>query len=197
MALVQLPPVPQPIGVFPQFTAQRTETLILKEKVMSLSGDSFDIKTVDGRPIFKVKGDAFSLSGRKAVSDMQDNHLFDIRQRHLTMHSTYYCEDPSGNEFFEVKNKIRFLSSKAVATFISAGTGKQESLLMKGNFFDSRAEIVDESTGNLVAVIDRKFMNASELLFSQQTYALTVAPGVDMALMVAMCIALDEHRNEG
>lgn len=67
---------------------------------------------------------------------------------------------------------------------------------MKGDFFDSSADITCQATGATVARIDRKFLNGSELLFGQQTYVVTVAPGVDMALICAMCICLDERRNE-
>ena len=62
------------------------------------------------------------------------------------------------------------LGSKAIGTFTSAASGKAESLLMSGNFFDTTANIVDESTGKSVARIDRSFLNARELLGGQQTY---------------------------
>ena len=68
---------------------------------------------------------------------------------------------------------------------------------MKCNFLDTSAEIVDENTGATVARIDRKLFNLSEAFLGLQTYHLTVAPGVDMALLVAMCICLDEKNNEG
>jgi uncharacterized protein YxjI len=68
--------------------------------------------------------------------------------------------------------------------------------MMKGDFFDRKAEITDVATGQVAATIDRKFFNARELIGGQQTYVVTVSPGVDMALIVAMCIALDEKRNE-
>lgn len=67
---------------------------------------------------------------------------------------------------------------------------------MKGDFFDRKASITDEATGQVVAVIDRQFLNARELLGGQQTYHVTVAPNVDLAIIVAMCICLDERRNE-
>ena len=105
-APVQLPPFPKQIGLFPAYYAQQSETMVLKEKVMSLSGDSFDIKTIDGRPLFQVKGEVFSLSGRKNVNDMNGNHLFTIRKKHLALRSTYYAEDPQGREIFEVVSKI-------------------------------------------------------------------------------------------
>jgi uncharacterized protein YxjI len=101
-----LPPYPTPMGIFPAFIAQRPETLVIKEKMMSLSGDSFDIKLLDGRPIFQVRGNAWSLSGRKQVLDMAGNHLFTIRKKHLTLHTTFYAEDPSENQILDVKSEF-------------------------------------------------------------------------------------------
>jgi uncharacterized protein YxjI len=68
---------------------------------------------------------------------------------------------------------------------------------MKGNFFDTTADITDESQGGLVvARIDRKILSGKDFFFGQQTYGVQVAPGVDMALVAAMCICLDEKNNE-
>lgn len=66
---------------------------------------------------------------------------------------------------------------------------------MKGDFFDSRAEIATKE-GLVVALVDRKYFNAREFMGGQQTYCVTVAPNVDMALITAMCVCLDELRNE-
>lgn len=66
---------------------------------------------------------------------------------------------------------------------------------MKGNWLDRSADIVDTTTDNVVACIDRKF-SARDFLLGKQTCTLEVAPGVDMALMVAMCICFDEKNSE-
>lgn len=88
------------------------------------------------------------------------------------------------------------LGSKATATFTSQN-GKVESLQMKGNWFDTSADITDQSQGGIVvARIDRKLLSGKDIFFGQQTYAVQVAPGVDMALIAAMCICLDEKNNE-
>lgn len=68
--------------------------------------------------------------------------------------------------------------------------------MMKGNWLDTSADIVQESNGAVVARIDRKLFNAREAFMGTQTYHLTVAPGADLALMAAMCIALDEKQND-
>jgi len=107
MPVQQLAAMPHQIGVFDHFIARQTETFILKEKVLSLSGDSFDIKMANGQPILKVAGKLMSISGRKSVFDMAGNRLFDICKEHFHIHSTYVCEDPNGQKFLEVKSKFK------------------------------------------------------------------------------------------
>lgn len=193
--MAQLAPVARPIGIFEPWVAKGPETLVLKEKVMSLTGDSFDIKTINGQPIFKIKGRKMSISGRKTVTDMQGNHLFDIVKELMHIHSTYVAESPSGEKILEVKSSFKLMGSKATVLFKNFD-GTEIKLKMSGNWFDTAADIVDETTGAVVARIDRRLLNKRELLWGQQTYALSVAPGVDMAVMVAACVALDEKNNE-
>ncbi|KAH7082328.1 tubby C-terminal-like domain-containing protein [Paraphoma chrysanthemicola] len=188
--------VAQPIAIFPQFIAQQPETLVLKEKVLSLSGDSFSIKLANGTPILQVEGKVLSISGRKKVSDMQGNHLFSIVKEHFHIHATYAVEGADGKKLCEVKSSLALLGSKAKATFTSQ-SGKQEVLTMKGNWFDTTADIIDEAQGGLVvARIDRKILSGKDIFFGQQTYGVQVAPGVDLALVAALCICLDEKNNE-
>ncbi|KAL1863085.1 hypothetical protein VTK73DRAFT_6447 [Phialemonium thermophilum] len=197
MAAIQLPPLPHQIGIFDHFVARKTETLVLREKALSLSGDSFDIHLLGGGPpLLTVKGNALSLSGRKAVYDASGKHLFDIKREHLHLHTTFAVVDPQDNRLMEVKSSMSLIGSKATATFTTPRTGRAESLQMKGNWLDSRAEIVDTATGAVVAIIDRQMLSGRDIFLGKQTYALICAPGVDMALMAAMCICLDEKRND-
>ncbi|OGM51257.1 DUF567 domain protein [Aspergillus bombycis] len=196
MASQQLPPVPTPVAIMDQFIAPQTETLVLKEKVLSLSGDSFDVKMASGQPIFQIKAKHLSISGRKSVFDMAGNHLFDIVKQHLHIHSTFAAEAPDGRKLLEVKSSLSLIGSKATATFTSPRTGSTVSLKMKGNWRDSKADIVEEATGAVVAQIDRKLLRARQMFFDQQTYAVIVAPGVDLALITALCVCFDEKNNE-
>ncbi|RAR08826.1 DUF567-domain-containing protein [Stemphylium lycopersici] len=185
-----LAPAPQPIGIFPQFLAAGPETLVLKEKVMSLTGDSFSIKLANGTPVLKVEGKVMSISGRKKMFDMNDNHLCSIVKEHFHLHSTYVVEGADGQKIMEVKSSFKPIFTSA--------NGKQESLVMRGDFFDTQADIIDEAQNNLVvARIDRKLLSGKDIFFGQQTYGVQIAPGVDMALIAALCICLDEKNNEG
>jgi len=212
--MAQLIPYPKQLGLFPSFFAAQREDVVLKEKIFSMSGDNFSIKLVSGQPLFQVEGRVFSMSGRKKFMDMQGNHLFTIRKESIALHATFYGEDPNGIRLFEVKSKFSFGTSKAVCSFTSVD-GAQERLLMKGwlgafslyfrvltlpcpgNFLASRAQITDEATGQIVAAIDRQYFNSAQVFGDKQTYVVMIAPNVDMALVAAMCICLDEKRSEG
>ncbi|KAE8419495.1 tubby C-terminal-like domain-containing protein [Aspergillus pseudocaelatus] len=196
MASLQLPPVPTPVAIVDQFIAQQSEVLVLKEKVLSLSGDSFDVRLVSGEPTFRIKGKPLSISGRKSVFDMAGNHLFDIVKEHLHLHSTYAIQALDGSKLLEVKSSFSLIGSNATATFTSPSTDGIVSLNMKGNWRSRKASIVDDATGAVVAQIDRKRFNARQIFFHQQTYAVMVAPGVDLALIAALCVCFDEKNND-
>ncbi|KAJ5355972.1 hypothetical protein N7517_010581 [Penicillium concentricum] len=190
-----LAPVVEPIAIFEQFVSTEPQTIILKEKVLSVSGDSFEIKLANGAPFLKVKGAWVSISGRKKVEDAQGNHLFDIVKELLHIHSTYAIEDTHHKKICEVKSSLKLVGSKATASFTDR-YGKAVALKMKGGWFDHTADIVDDKSGQTVARIDRKLLSGRDLIFGQQTYAVVVAPGVDAALIAALCICFDEKNND-
>lgn len=87
------------------------------------------------------------------------------------------------------------LGSKATATFTDLNE-KAVTFTMKGGWYDYSADIVNDKTGQTMARVDRKLLSGRDLVFGQQTYAVVVAPGVDAALIAALCICFDEKNNE-
>lgn len=99
-----------------------------------------------------------------------------------------------------VFNVFRILTIEVVGLLKAIGTlkstdGGSVQLKMKGGVFDRRVEIKEETTRKTVASIYRQFLNAREVMFDKQTYTVKIQPGVDMAIIVAMCMCLDEMRN--
>ena len=85
-------------------------------------------------------------------------------------------------------------TSKMIATFQNASNGAAIELLVKGDWLDRSATI---TMGNVVvAQISRSYFNMREIFGGQQSYYVTVAPNVDLALMAAICVCLDEKENE-
>jgi hypothetical protein len=73
-----------------------------------------------------------------------------------------------------VRGHFSFGGAKMTATFTNFD-GRPVELDVKGDFWDRKAEICWNSVP--VARINRQFLNAGQLLFDQQTYFLTAAPG--------------------
>lgn len=89
---------------------------------------------------------------------------------------------------------VLVLSSRSTVHFLNASDGQEAELEVKGDWFDRSADIT--FGGRPVAHISRSFFNVRQIFGEKQTYFVTVAPGVDLALIAAVCICLDEKENE-
>lgn len=91
--------------------------------------------------------------------------------------------------------KLTAVGTKMSAQFTNAITGQPGELSVKGDMFGMGATVMlNDSTP--VAQISRQYLNAREVFTSNQTYYVTCAPGVDLALIAAICICFDEAKNE-
>jgi uncharacterized protein YxjI len=81
-----------------------------------------------------------------------------------------------------------------IVTFINTIDRQPIELLIEGDWFDRSAKIT--LNNRMVAQIGRNFFNMGQIFGGQQTYQVSVAAGVDLAMMAAICICLDEKENE-
>ncbi|THU94513.1 hypothetical protein K435DRAFT_756557 [Dendrothele bispora CBS 962.96] len=171
--------------------------LKLQEKRLSFTGDDFHILDVAGNPFLHCKAKVLSLHGRKEFSDPQGNVLFIIKKKLLSIHTTFEAYTPDESTLlFTVKSSFSIGSAKLNTTFTNID-GQETILALRGDFFDRKASInLGGPEGPPVGHISRSFLNGREIIFDQQTYFLTVAPGVDAALLAAICVCLDEKENE-
>ncbi|WVR05557.1 hypothetical protein IAU60_002576 [Kwoniella sp. DSM 27419] len=191
-----LHPVNPPCGVFPNYYAQQPTTLILKEKVFSFSGDDFSVKDSHGHTVVRCHGNSMSFRDSKVIVDPNGRPLFQLKNKLLAIHKTFIAEGEGGQEIFRIKQRLSF-GSKMEAVFVNASTRQTTTLLLKGDFWGGSADISIEN-GPVVAQISRDMINARQIFGGQQSfkYAVTVAPGVDLALIAAVCICFDEAKNE-
>ncbi|TFK96288.1 tubby C-terminal-like domain-containing protein [Pterulicium gracile] len=187
-----------PIGVNQAFSVHNQPvTLKLQEKQRSLTGDSFYIKdAASDQPVLECKAKSFSLHARKEFVDLQGRTLFHLKKKILALHATFEGVSPDDETvLFTVKKSFSFGKVKLNATFRNAADGQEISLALRGDFFDRAVRISPE--GPVVGRISRDFFNAREI-FSRgaQTYFLTIAPGVDVAMLAAICVILDQIYQE-
>ncbi|KAK8865575.1 hypothetical protein IAR55_000719 [Kwoniella newhampshirensis] len=193
-APAQLHPVNPPLGVNPHYCVPVPTTLVLKEKAFSFSGDDFAVKDSHGAVVVRCKGQAFSFCDRKVITDANGRILYGLRNKMLSIHKTFIGENEQEQEIFRIKKKLG-LGSRMEATFINHSTHAETTLELRGDFWGGSADI-HVVNGPIVAQISRQLFNARELFTDKQTYFVTVAPGVDLALIAAICICFDEAKNE-
>ena len=89
---------------------------------------------------------------------------------------------------------IVVFGSKSSIHFTNASNNEPVELELKGDWLDRSAKVTFQ--GRPVATIGRSYMNFGQMFSDRQTYYVTVAPGVDLALMAAICVCLDEREND-
>jgi len=191
-------PAPFLVGVNPNYARHDQQIVLkLKEKKLSLSGDDFYIYDAFDQPFLQCKAKVFSLHHKKEFRDIQGNLLFTLVKKILAIHTTFEAIAPDEQTvLFTVKSGWSIGSAKLNTTFTNVD-GQELTLALRGDFFDRKASInLGSKDGPTIASIGRSFLNARQLIFDKQTYYLTVAPGVDAAMMAAICVCLDEKENE-
>lgn len=111
MPPINLAPLNPALGVNPAYCVPKQTVLAMKEKVWSLSGDTFHIVDENGHEVVQCRGQTFSLSDRKEFADTAGRPLFSLRTKLLSIHKTFYAEAPNGQVLFEVKGKFSSMSS--------------------------------------------------------------------------------------
>jgi uncharacterized protein YxjI len=187
-------------------TTERT-TLIVKERPFVFSGDSFSIKDTSGNVWFQCrhKGQAFPLRDKKFITDKQGQPIFVMKEDTAGWLRNQYIFHPNQNveegrqpEIATIiPNELTFLKAKLYASVHNIASRSRKLLVLKGDPYRRSASIYigePKQGGKPVAHIVRN-ITGIDFLFGNQTYQLIVEPGVDAAMMVALCIAFDKREN--
>jgi uncharacterized protein YxjI len=115
---VQLQPVNPPMGPNLGYCVNKTTILTMKEKVWSLSGDTFTITDEHDQVVVQCNGTTFSMSDRKEFLAPNGQPLFSLKNKIISIKKSFYAEGPGGGIVFEVKSKF---SSKFSVSFLERG----------------------------------------------------------------------------
>ncbi|TPX68094.1 hypothetical protein SpCBS45565_g03328 [Spizellomyces sp. 'palustris'] len=204
---VQLQPLPQPIAAIdPRFCLQQPVSLLIKEKIFSFSGDDFSIKdATTGQVYFKVDGRAFmSLREKKTFLDAYGQPIMNMKQQLMAFvpnHSLYYGND-SKNKILDIRAHFTLMKPKLTVTFTDKNNGIKCEIGLKGNWLARRSLIwIDIGCKGVenrifIAKVTSPILTGRNMFFDKQDYLLTVVPGMDIALLVAVCVALDERSRD-
>jgi len=175
--------------------------LRLREKYFSFSGDDFKVSDPNtGVVYFQCEGKAFSLREKKVLLDNVGHPICNLKEALFTLSDrfTLYAGNDSDKQICKIQTQLNFLKAKVSVAFADAVTGAQRYIVLKGDWRSKSCVIFwgePKSGGIPIAKVYRPTVGRS-LLLDKQDYYLEVVPGVDIALMVMLCIALDEHAKD-
>jgi uncharacterized protein YxjI len=157
-------------------------TYLLNEKLVSWGGDLW-IEDEQGNNVFQVDGQAFNIRRTLVLEDLQGRPLYEINQSLAHVHPT-----------FEIKRDDQLVATiqKALLTFfgdrftITLADGTE--LEVSGDFISR--EFTVSRTGAPVIVASRKWLSVRD------TYGVQMAPDFDVALGLAIVVALEQMELE-
>ncbi|KAL6243753.1 hypothetical protein RBB50_009186 [Rhinocladiella similis] len=178
-----LPPLPAPgLAILPRYLSDRPLTVILKGSSFSRS---MTATTGDGLLLFSIEGQALSRSHRRSFLDANGQKLFEIREEGIRAKHYYAALEENGPRLFETETHVKIFRRSRTSVrfanqadpnrqmveleFVQAGLGEDGSLTWSG--------------GQVALVEKISFTMSGE-------YRLSVSPGMDPALVVAVTIAM-------
>ncbi|OQR93360.1 hypothetical protein ACHHYP_02620 [Achlya hypogyna] len=180
---------PQSITVFDsKYVLERPVTLDMKGKLWTWSGEDFVIRdATTNEAYFKIDAKALSLSNKKLLLDDANRTVAVLKKDLLafTLTQRVYRNDDTSSDMFAIKTRIKIGSSEIEATVQDLVSHRSYVIRCKGNWAGRSATI--SCDGNAIAQLRQP------LDLTGNRYLVDVSPGVDIALITLVCIAMDEN----
>jgi len=159
---------------------------------MSYSGDDAQIKDTSGNIVFYVKAELMTMSQRRCLVDTRGQKIGQLRHKKTPgLRPTVYIGSTSDEKKVSVKMTGMldpFNSNAHIMLGESNNIGK-----ISGNWRAKKFTITIDNS--VVANVLRKRTMAS-MFMGADTYCIDVQPGVDLAFVSLIAIALDELYND-
>ena len=162
---------------------------------MSMSGDSYDILDQSGNLCFKVKGKFWSLSEQKTMYDGNEQALYRMSEKVMTMHARQRIVDAHSRETIVTIARKSIVPRRGLSTVLvwrGADTEAEPWLVCKGDLLRRKFFVEDKEADKTIAMITRGVFTKKNLLLSKSTYDAQFAPGVNVPLMLMVVVAIDE-----
>ncbi|KAK3255412.1 hypothetical protein CYMTET_35403 [Cymbomonas tetramitiformis] len=188
----QDPPKP----VFGNYVVEKETHLRLREKLLSLSGDSFAVTDEDGEVYFNVQGVVLDMRETIMLQDRDGNEIIKLQKNAFSfLRDTWSFYNPDGDLVVEVKKDLRPRIQPMLNVYIASEEGKI-AYNVRGLF-----SMVQKQYAIYLGHLNRKKcaevtkqINWRQELVSEDAdmYGVKISKGVDASLVVALAIVLDE-----
>ncbi|MEU4559481.1 LURP-one-related family protein [Actinoplanes sp. NPDC023936] len=158
-------------------TARRFQ---LRQKMISI-GDDFWIEDERGERVFRVDGKALRLRKTFHLEDMRGERLCTIQKRVMHIRGTMAIEGPDGDRMALVHKALVSPLRERWKVDVEDGAD----LRAQGNIVDHEYEIENDD-GRKVAQVSKRWFRLRD------TYGVEIAPDQNLALVLAVAVAIDE-----
>ena len=162
----------------------------LKERAWSLT-EAFVVRDDAGNPVIEIRGKFFHIGDNLLMYDRASGEeLAQIKQRLISLLPSYDIYR-NGEHWANVHEQFRIFGERFKVKGENGMTFHIQGDIWRWNF------TVSDDYGNLLAQIGR------QLSIFRDTYAVDVAPGVDVPFILALAVVIemvkehhDEHRDD-
>lgn len=142
-------------------------------------GDDFWIETGSGQRAFKVDGKALRIRKTLELQGPDGRTLYTIKEKLVTVRDVMEIQGLAGTVATVKKALISPLRERYDIEFAGGASWKAQ-----GNIVDHQYEV--ENDAGKVAEVSKAWFRVRD------TYGIQVAPGQDDALVLAVCIVIDQ-----
>lgn len=175
-------------GVQPSFSSS---LLRISENVASATRDSFTVRDATGNMLYKIQG-SFTVNERKTLRDMNNRALLYIEESRLQMREKITIADCNKRPLLCIKEGgVLVFGSRRATGFLGARPSGVPAVLITRNQGVSQIRI-SSGRGEEMASVLRRRHSIQHQVTGQDTYEVTIAPGVDSALVSMIVVAIDE-----
>jgi uncharacterized protein YxjI len=150
---------------------------VMRKKLFSI-GDDFWVEDESGQRVLKVDGKVLRVRRTFVLEDMTGAEVATIHKKLLAVHDTMDVE--RGGQLIARVRKALFTPFRQ---HFDVETADGRHLVVQGSITDHEYEV--KRDGTPVAEISKRWFNLRD------TYAVDVAPDEDVALILALTVAVD------
>ena len=156
----------------------------MRQKMVAF-GDDFWIENEQRQKVFKVNGKALRIRQTLIFEDAQGKELCKIQERMLRIKDSMEVEGPNGEQLALVKKAM--ITPLRERWVVKVKNGPD--LDVQGNILDHEYTIGEGR--DKVAEVSKKWFRLRD------TYGVSIDPGQDDALILAVAVCIDEMVHEG
>ncbi|XP_052299128.1 protein LURP-one-related 10 isoform X2 [Citrus sinensis] len=190
-----------PVSIIgPQYCLPYPVDLAVVRKFMTLADGSFTVTDINDNIMFKVKEKHFSLHDKRTLLDPAGNPVVTITEKLISAHEKHYVfrgNSTDSKDLLFTVGKSKMIQLKTTLNVYLASNNKQDvcDFKIKGSWLERSCIFYAGESKAIVAQMQKR-ITAGSVMLDKDRYTVTVYPNIDYAFVVALIVILDEINND-